>query len=103
MSDRYICAPQQRILKLIQVLAGNEISGLAPSEIAALQHCSPSITTRDLANLKAAGMAEQLPDTGRWRLAPPIVQIAVQHSIALDRAQQRLNEVRGRFSRTSSI
>lgn len=97
--DRYICAPQQRILKLLTVLAGHEVHGLAPSDIAKAQDCSLPHVTRDLANLRAAGMAEQVPETGRWRLAPLIVQIAVRHNIGLDRAQQKVDEIRSRYSR----
>lgn len=99
MSDKYICVPQQRILRLLTILAGNEVTGLAPSDVAAAANCTASIATRDLANLKTAGMAEQIPETGRWRLAPLIVQISRQHAIALDRAQQRMDETRARFSR----
>ncbi len=98
-ADKYTCAPQQRILKLLIVLAGHEITGLSPSDIATALSCSASVTTRDLANLKQAGMAEQVPDTGRWRLAPKVVQIAVRHQVALDRARSRLDETTQRYSR----
>lgn len=98
--NKYLCEPQQRILKLLTLLAGNEITGMAPSDIAREQGCSAAIVTRDLANLRTAGMAEQIPETQRWRLAPLIVQIAVKHSLALDHAQLRLDTVRNRFSRT---
>ena len=97
--DKYISDQQQRILALILTLAGNEIDGLAPGEIAKLNACSPSQVTRDLANLKHVGWAEQLPATGRWRLGPEIVQIAMRHMTALDRAQRRLDETTNRFSR----
>lgn len=101
MSEKYICEPQQRILSLLQVLAGNEVHGLTPTDIAKAQECSPALVTRDLANLKAASMAEQVPETNRWRLAPLIVQISVRHAVALDRAQSRLNEIQQRYSRTN--
>ena len=90
---------QQRILKLVLLLAGNEITGMAPSDIARQQACNPSLVTRDLANLQEAGFAELVPETGRWRLAPQVVQIAIKHMAALDRAQSRLDETRARFSR----
>lgn len=104
MSERnlaqYANEGQQRILALLQALAGHEITGLLPGEIARLQGCSASLVTRDLANLQIAGYAEQLPETGRWRLAPELVQIALKHMAALDRAQTRLDETRSRFSRS---
>ncbi len=97
---KYISEHQQRVLQLIRTLAGNEMEGLAPSEIAKLNACSPSQVTRDLANLKHIGWAEQLPATGRWRLGPEIVQISLRHMTALDRARRRLDETTNRYSRT---
>jgi DNA-binding IclR family transcriptional regulator len=91
---------QQRILRLLGVLAGNEITGLKPSEVAQLNQCAPSVATRDLANLREAGLAELVPETGRWRLAPGIVQIAIKHMAALERAETRLAETRNRYSRS---
>lgn len=91
---------QQRILRLLNVLAGHEVTGLPPSQIAQLQECSPSLVTRDLANLQLAGFAEQVPDTNYWRLAPQVVQISIKHATAMQRAETRLEEVRNRFSRS---
>ena len=96
---QYAHEGQQRLLKLITLLAGHEITGLAPAEIARQQACSPSVVTRDIANLQLGGFAEAVPETGRWRLSPQLVQIAVRHMQALDRAEKRLDEVRNRFSR----
>jgi DNA-binding IclR family transcriptional regulator len=91
---------QQRILRLVLVLAGNEITGLKPSEIAQLNQCKPPMVTRDLANLREAGLAELVPETDRWRLAPQVVQIALKHMAALERAETRLAETRNRYSRS---
>jgi len=99
MDAKYISDSQQRLLELIRTLAGNEIEGLAPSQIATMTQCSPSQVTRDLANLKHKGWAEQIANTGRWRLGPEIVQISLRHAHALGRAQTRLDEVKNRFSR----
>lgn len=88
---------QQRLLRLVLLLAGNEVTGTAPADIAREQGCSASMVTRDMANLVQAGWAELVPETGRWRLAPQVVQIAVRHMVALDRATQRLDEVRQRY------
>lgn len=99
-ADQYINDGQQRILALVKLLAGHEIVGIAPSQIAQHQQCSASLVTRDLANLKQAGFAEQVPETNYWRLAPEIVQISLRHATALSRAQARLDEVSQRFSRT---
>lgn len=98
-ADRYINAAQQRVLKMIFRLAGHEIEGLAPSELASALRTSASNVTRDLANLREAGVAEAM-DSGRWRLAPHIVQISLAASTAFTRAQDRLDEARQRFTRT---
>lgn len=100
MSEPYVSEPQQRILRLINLLAGHEITGLTPGEIAKGQDCNASQVTRDLANLRAAGFAEQVPETGRWRLSPQIVQISVRHAAALGQARQRLDDITQRFSRS---
>lgn len=96
---KYISDAQQRILGLVLALAGNEIEGLAPGQLAKLNDCEPSKITRDLANLKHLGWAEQITSTGRWRLGPALVQVALRHTAALDRAQSRLTEIVNRFSR----
>ena len=98
--DQYTNEGQQRILRLLNVLAGHEVTGIAPGQIAQQQGCSASLVTRDLANLQMAGFAEQVPDTSLWRLSPTVVQISVRHATALARAQSRLQEVVQRFSRT---
>lgn len=95
--EKYISEAQQRILGLVVTLAGHEIEGLAPGDIAKVNRCSPSQVTRDLANLKHFGWAEQLPATGRWRLGPDIVRVATRHMTALDRAERRLAEIKSRF------
>ena len=96
---KYLNEAQQRLMQLIVCLSGNEVDGLAPGDIVKLNGTSPSQVTRDLANLKHMGWGEQLPATGRWRLAPGIVQIATRHMTALDRAERRLGETRNRYSR----
>jgi DNA-binding IclR family transcriptional regulator len=96
----YTVEAQQRILRLALLLAGHEITGLAPAQIARDMGCNASMVTRDLANLHAAGWAEEVPETGRWRLSPTPVQMALRHMAAIDRAEARVAEVRNRFSRT---
>lgn len=63
---------QQRILKILMVMFGHELDGLPPGQIARLVGCPPSSTTRDLYNLLKAGLAEQVPRNGNYRIAPLI-------------------------------
>lgn len=101
MSDTpYTNDGQQRILRLLRNMAGHEITGISPGQLAAIQECSPALITRDLANLKQAGFAEQVPETQLWRLAPELVQISLAHGAAMSKAQKRLDEVQQRFSKS---
>lgn len=95
----YDNAAQQRILRALLVLAGNEFQGLAPGEFAKALGVGPSTATRDLHNLREVGFAEQIQETGRWRLGPKPVQIAVAFAAHLTRAEQRLKEITNRYSR----
>ena len=89
---------QQRILKVMQALAGHEFAGMAPKELATAVGTTQQNITRDLDNLKTAGVAEPL-DTGRWRLTPKVIQMAVAFQLHLDRAQSRVNEINNRYTR----
>ena len=91
---------QQRILKLVVLLAGNEFNGLAPAEIGKALNTSGALVTRDLDNLRTAGMADQIPETGRWRLGPKLVQIGLAFAASLDKQQQLIDSVRIRYTRT---
>lgn len=95
--DKYTNEAQQRILALVLTLAGHELDGLAPGDIAKLQGCSPSVVTRDLANLKAAGWAEQIQVSGRWRLGPQPTRIGLRHLALIDRAERKVAELKSRF------
>lgn len=97
--DKYISESQQRLLGLIRTLSGHEMEGLAPSQIAAANACTPSQVTRDMANLQHFGWGEKIQATGRYRLGPEIVQLSANHAKAMHRAQSRLDEIANRFSR----
>ena len=71
MSD-YINAAQQRLLKVIVLLAGNEFNGLAPSDLAKALNTNPSNITRDLANLPCRCPAPRSPAWAGRRRAPRI-------------------------------
>jgi DNA-binding IclR family transcriptional regulator len=100
--QQYINDAQQSILASLQILAGNELLGLSPSELARELKAGASTVTRDLANLKEAGYAEQIAETGRWRLGPRVVQIGIKFGDALARAESRVGEIQQRYTRTAS-
>lgn len=97
-SDKYINVAQQRALRTLLILADHDLDGLTPGEIARQLDTLPSNTTRDLANLRLAGLAEMLPN-GRWRIAPRVAELALTLQRNLDKARQRLDETQRRYSR----
>jgi len=99
MSDRYTNDAQQRLIKVLLTLFGHVVNGLPPSAIAREVGCSAAVMTRDLANLREAGVAERDETTGHWRLTPRLPQQAIKVWNAIDAAEKRLQEARNRFNR----
>lgn len=97
----YTSAAQQRILAMALQLAGNEFDGVLPVELARALATTASNVTRDLANLETAGFAERLP-TGRWRLGPKLVQIALAFSTHVAKKADQLDELKQRYTRLPS-
>jgi DNA-binding IclR family transcriptional regulator len=101
MADHaYDNAAQQRILTMVMTLAGHELHGLTNKDLAEGLSVSAGTITRDLHNLVKAGFAEQIAETGRYRLGPKPVRISVAHMAAMDRAEQRMAEIKCRYTRT---
>jgi DNA-binding IclR family transcriptional regulator len=98
--ERYVNESQQRVLRVLLALSGYEIVGLAPGELAKGLSISASHVTRDLANLQIAGLAEEIVDTGRWRLAPKLIQIGVAMQLAVEEAEKKLGETKLRYTRS---
>ncbi len=100
MSEReYKSGAQERGYHVLILLAGNEFNGLAPGEIAKALDTGPSNITRDLRVLQSAGLAEQIQETGRWRLGPKLIQIALAFSDHVEKTSGRINELKQRYSR----
>jgi len=100
-STDYTNAAQQRLLQVVLALFGDVVNGYAPSALARAVGCSPQVITRDLDNLKTAGMAERDEETGHWRLTPRLPQQAVRVWAAIDRAERRIDEAKARFKRAA--
>lgn len=99
MNERYRNEAQLRLCRAIALLAGNEFDGVAPSELAKALKTNPANITRDLANLVEAGFAEQMPDSGRYRLGPKLIQIALAFQRHVARVSSRLAELEQRYTR----
>lgn len=64
----------QRAFAVIDTLAGAD-SELGTNEIARRTGVNPSTVSRLLATLVAGGLVEHIPETGRYRLGPRLVQL----------------------------
>lgn len=95
----YTNAAQQRLLQIIDLLAGHEVLGLPPSEIARAVGCSAAVVTRDMDNLQLAGWAERTPKGERWRLTPHPIQISVRCAAGWAEAEKDLKDIAQRFGR----
>ena len=94
----YINDAQQRLLQLVDLLAGHEVHGLAPGEIAKAMGCAASQVTRDMANLQHAGWAERTPSE-RWRLSPHAIQLSLRFAAGLAESERALKDITNRFGR----
>lgn len=90
---------QQRLLRVIVALAGNEFDGLPPGVVAKVSGGTAGSATRDLANLIQAGMAEEM-DNGNYRLGPKLIQIAMAFMRHRDQIARRVDEMNQRYTRT---
>ena len=98
--SQYISDQVQRTLRVMRVMAGHEVHGISPKEIATLAKISPSNITRVLANLEAQQFVECLPSNNkRFRLSAALVQIANTVSFNLTQAMQQLDNDRHNYTR----
>jgi len=88
-----------KVLKIIPVLAGHEFTGKLPGEIATAIGVSAASVGHYLKTLEEIGYAEQIPETGRWRLGPKIVQISIAFMRHMDDQERKTSEVKNRFTR----
>jgi len=76
-----------KVLGVLDVLWDHMAEGLSTSQVASAARTTPSQATRALQTLEAAGYAERITTTGRWR---PAVRIA-RHATAIHRSIDRLD------------
>ena len=94
----YTNEAQQRLVKVILTLFADVVQGLPPGAIAREVGCSAAVMTRDLANLRQAGIADRDDATGLWRLTPRLPQQAIKVWSAIDASEKRLAEARRRYT-----
>lgn len=93
-----LAAPIQKTCDLFRLLAGHELLGLAPGEIAKGLGVSPSWVSINLPALATTGFVVQVEGTNRWRLGPQFVRIAVTVCTNLNQAKRQLDELTQRYA-----
>lgn len=88
----------RKTCELFRLLAGHEVLGLAPGEIAKGLGVSPSWVSINLPALEAeTGFVERVAGTNRWRLGVPFVRIAMTVIANLNAERQRLEDTARRY------
>lgn len=88
----------RKTCELFRLLAGHELLGLAPGEIAkGLGVGAPWVSVNLPAIAAETGFVERVDGTNRWRLGVPFVRIAFAVSTELSAAKRRLAEVGDRY------
>lgn len=90
--------PIRKTCDLFRLLAGHELLGLAPGEIAKGLDVSPSWVSINLPALAGTGFVEQVEGTNRWRLGVAFVRISVTVSTNLSAAKRHLEETSQRYA-----
>lgn len=96
-----LAANVHKTLDLFRLLAGHELQGLAPGEIAKALGVSASWVSINLPALEAeTGFVERIAATNRWRLGVPLVRIATTVATNLNKARRQLDEASARYAVT---
>ena len=98
MSTKPLAGPIQKTCDLFRALAGHELLGLTPGEIAQVLKVSPSWVSINLPAMTSTGFVEQVPGTNRWRLGVQFVRISMTVSTNLNEARRRLEDTSARYS-----
>ena len=88
----------RKTCELFRLLAGHELLGLAPAEIAKGLDAAPSWVSVNLPALAGTGFIERVDGTNRWRLGVPFVRISVTVASNLSSAKRRLEETSHRYA-----
>lgn len=83
---------------LFRLLAGHELLGLSPSEIAKGIDVAPSWVSINLPALATTGFVERLDGVNRWRLGVPFVRISVTVATNMGAAKRHLDQTSARYA-----
>ena len=95
------CAPQLRILKVIETLSGNEVFGMRLTDLCSALNLAPPMVHRDLQTLEIGGWAQQMED-GKWRLAAKPIQVLTNFQWGLQSAGIKLSNVQQTYAKVTA-
>lgn len=87
----------RRVCRIMQVLKGHSVEGLALTEISKALEENPSTVLRTLDTLADESLVIKL-DTGRWALSILMLQIAAATESEISRKSLRLTELKQRIA-----
>lgn len=93
-----LAEPIRKTCDLFRLLAGHELLGLAPGEIAKGLGVAPSWVSQNLPPLATTGFVEQVAGTNRWRLGVAFVRVATTVATNLNAARRQLDDISHRYS-----
>lgn len=93
-----LAEPIRKTCDLFLLMAGHELLGLTPGEIAKGLNVAPSWVSVNLPAIATTGFVERVGDTNRWRLGVPFVRISVTVASNLSTAKRRLDEITERYA-----
>jgi ArsR family transcriptional regulator, arsenate/arsenite/antimonite-responsive transcriptional repressor len=93
-----LAGPIRNACELFRLLAGHELLGLAPGEIATGLGVAPSWVSKNLPAIATTGFVEQVEGTNRWRLGVQFVRIATTVTVNHNANRRRLEEVGQRYA-----
>lgn len=89
----------RKTCELFRLLAGNELLGMAPGEIAKGLGVAPSWVSVNLPAIALeTGFIERVDGTNRWRLGVPFVRISFTVATNVSQARRRLEELAERYT-----
>ena len=84
--------PVRKVCDLFRLLAGYEVNGLAPGEIAKALGVGAPWVSVNLPGLAELGFVERVGETNRWRLGVAFLRIATTVLTANGQAKDQLAE-----------
>lgn len=96
-ADRDVIQAALKVLEAEEVLLRGFALGVTNGEVAAALRTTPTRAFRILKTLAAAGRAERIGETERWRASHRLGRLAIESAHALDRAIGALQESRQRI------